>query len=176
MPSTVEPSPGGGFLYGIECLSTIRLLGLGRRHRFHGPGIGPLDRAVERLSMDRRLEYGPRAERGLGGRHLSSISCVGPSACWAVGSYGAFGGGGGDGFQPQSFIEYWNGSSWSIEPSPDVGPIDLLNAVSCIAGVGCTAVGTTATLGNGNDPGLRSFVEQMTFPPACKPGLSRRCP
>jgi hypothetical protein len=98
------------------------------------------------------------------------MACVSPTACWAVGSYGGFGGGGGAGFQPQAFIDFWNGSSWSVEPSPEAGPLDLLNSVTCVAGVGCTAAGMTAVQGVQNDPGLRPFIEQLTFPPASSQG------
>jgi hypothetical protein len=171
VPSTSEPSPGGGFLYGIECLSASDCWASGAVTDDTGQGSGLL---MERWNGSAWTDVSstvPVPNGTPGGAILSSISCVGPLSCWAVGSYGTFGGGGGSGFQPQAFIEYWNGSSWSIEPSPQVGPIDLLNSVSCIAGVGCTAVGTTATIeGNGNGPGLRSFVEQMTFPPASSQG------
>ena len=170
VPSTVEPSPGGGFLYGIECLSANDCWASGTVTDSTGQGSGLLMEQWNGSAWTDVSSAVPAPSGTSGGAILSSISCVGPAACWAAGSYGSFGGGGGNGFQPQAFIEYWNGSSWSIEPSPEVGPIDLLNSVSCVAGVGCTAVGTTATEGNGNDPGLRSFVEQMTFPPATSQG------
>jgi hypothetical protein len=170
VPSTVEPSPGGGFLYGIECLSAIDCWASGAVTDTSGQGSGVLMEQWDGSEWTDVSDTVPVPDGSSGGVMLSSISCVGMSSCWAVGSYGTFGGGGGNGFQPQSLVEYWNGSSWSIEPSPEVGPIDLLNSVSCIAGVGCAAVGTTAIGGTGNDPGLRSFVEQMTFPPASSQG------
>jgi hypothetical protein len=169
VPSTAEPSPGGGFLYGIECLSTFDCWASGAVTDITGQGSGVLMEQWNGMAWTDISGTVP-VPSGAGGAILSSISCVGPSSCWAVGSFGSFGGGGGSGFQPQAFIEYWNGSSWSIEPSPQVGPIDLLNSVSCVAGVGCQAVGTTATEGNGNDPGLRSFIEEMALPPASSQG------
>ncbi len=170
VPSTTEPSPGGGFLYGIECLSASDCWASGAVTDDTGQGSGLLMEQWNGSGWTDISNTVPVPSGTSGGAILSSISCVGPSACWAVGSYGGFGGGGGNGFRPQAFIDYWNGSSWSIEPSPEVGPIDLLNSVSCVGGVGCTAVGTTATETGGNDPGLRSFVEQMTFPPASSQG------
>ncbi len=170
VPSTTKPTPGGGFLYGIECLSATGCWASGAATDASGQASGLL---MERWNGSAWTDVSGTVPVPSGTPEpaiVSSISCVGPSSCWAVGSYGSFGGGGGSGFHPQAFVEYWNGSSWSIEPSPEVGPIDLLNSVSCTAGVGCTAVGTTATEGNGNDPGLRSFVEQMTFPPASSQG------
>jgi hypothetical protein len=167
--STVEPSPGGGYLNGIDCVSSTACWASGAVTDSSGQASGIL---MQRWNGSTWIDVSSSVPvpDGSGGAILSSIACVQPSACWAAGSYGTFGGGGGNNFQPQSFIENWNGSSWSIEPSPTVSPISLLNSVACVAGVGCTAVGTTATEPNGNDPGLRSLVEQMSFPPASSQG------
>jgi hypothetical protein len=164
VPSTVEPSPGGGFLYGIECLSTSDCWASGAVTDASGQGSGLLMEQWDG-SIWTDISSSVPVPNGMSqGAILSSISCVGPSACWAVGSYGTFGGGGGGGFRPQAFVEYWDGTSWSIESSPEVGAIDLLNSVSCVADVGCTATGTNSSESNEHDPGLRSLVEQMTFP------------
>ncbi len=57
---------------------------------------------------------------------LKGVSCSGPSACTAVGYYST-------GSTDQTLIESWNGSAWSIVPSPNVSPTleNLLNGVSC---------------------------------------------
>jgi hypothetical protein len=164
VPSTAEPSPGGGYLYGIDCLSASECWASGSVTDSSGASSGLLMEQWNGSSWADTSDSVP-VPAGTGGTMLSDIACVGPTACWAVGSYGGFGGGGGSGFQPQPFIEYWNGSAWSLEPSPGVGPLALLNSVACVPGVGCAAVGTTAIGGSNNDPGLRSLVEQMTFPP-----------
>ena len=52
------------------------------------------------------------------GAILSGISCTGAGQCWAAGSTGPFGGGGGSNFKPQAFVENWNGSSWSVCAEP----------------------------------------------------------
>ncbi len=81
-----------------------------------------------------------------------------------MGSTGSFNNGG-LGAQPQSVVDYWNGSSWSVQPSPDVTAFSFLNSVSCVANEGCVADGSTLTNPNGNgDPGLRGFIEQVNFP------------
>ena len=118
VPSTTEPSPGGGFLYGIECLSASDCWASGAVTDDTGQGSGLLMEQWNGSVWTDISNTVPVPSGTSGGAILSSISCVGPSACWAVGSYGSFGGGGGSGFRPQAFIEYWNGSSWSIEPSP----------------------------------------------------------
>jgi hypothetical protein len=69
------------------------------------------------------------------------VSCSGPSACIAVGLY--------DTPEPypqirtayQTLIESWNGSAWSIVPSPNASQINLLLGVSCSSSSTCTAVG-----------------------------------
>jgi hypothetical protein len=38
-------------------------------------------------------------------------------------------------------IELWNGTSWSIQPSPDV-PDGTLQGISCSGLLACTAVGS----------------------------------
>jgi hypothetical protein len=42
---------------------------------------------------------------------------------------------------PRPFVELWNGTSWSIQPSPDV-PQGSLEDVSCSGLLACTAVGS----------------------------------
>ncbi len=71
---------------------------------------------------------------------LNAVSCLGPSACTAVG-----------GLDPvdRTLIESWNGSAWSIVPSPDT-PDDqpnVLTGVSCSSSMNCTAVGIDAVDG-----------------------------
>jgi hypothetical protein len=80
--------------------------------------------------------------------YLKAISCTSASACTAVG------------FAADSFIdgptlvEQWNGTSWSIQPSPspvvgsDLSDLDELNGVSCTSASACTAVGSFSSTAN----------------------------
>src|ERR1700678_3048671 len=66
---------------------------------------------------------------------LNGVSCVSDQACTAVGEYvGASGW--------QTLIESWDGSTWSIVPSPSVSPSlgTYLDGVSCLSATFCTAV------------------------------------
>jgi len=69
---------------------------------------------------------------------LNGVSCTGPAACTAVGEYS-------DGTAVHTLVESWNGSTWSIVPSPNPSgspfPFSQLNAVSCTGPTACTAVG-----------------------------------
>ena len=68
---------------------------------------------------------------------LNSVSCTSAQACTAVGEYvgsGAW----------QTLVESWDGSSWSIVPSPNTAPAqgNYLDGVSCLSPTFCTAVGS----------------------------------
>ena len=68
--------------------------------------------------------------------YLSAVSCPVATACTAVGHY----------FTGTSFltlIEQWNGSGWSVTPSPNVNlkKTNYLTGVSCPSPSTCTAVG-----------------------------------
>lgn len=68
---------------------------------------------------------------------LSGVSCASARSCTAVGEYGSP-----SNSPPFVFVEHWNGSEWSIQPTR--GPSGLegfLTGVSCTSGARCTAVG-----------------------------------
>jgi hypothetical protein len=68
---------------------------------------------------------------------LSAVTCTSAADCWAVGYY----------YNArnveQTFIEHWNGTSWSIVTSPNTALPNVLNAVTCASASDCWAVGTT---------------------------------
>ena len=168
-PSAVYPSPGGGYLNGLGCASPTDCWASGATTDSNGTSAGVLMEHWNGTTWTDMTSSVPNAGTPA---ILSSISCLSAVQCWAVGSLGAFGGGGGGGgFQPQAFIENWNGTSWSVDPSPNVTALSFLNSVTCVQSVGCTAVGGAAAQGQQNDPGLRTFVEQMAFPPASSQGI-----
>src|SRR5207247_2359972 len=70
---------------------------------------------------------------------LAADSCASPTACMAVGSYQN-----GSLFLP--LAEAWNGTSWSVQPTPNPANPNHANltSVSCTSPSACTAVGTAA--------------------------------
>ena len=73
---------------------------------------------------------------------LSSVTCNSTSDCWAVGHYDAST----SGAYPtlaQTLVQHWNGSAWSIVPSPNTLPVEenLFTSVTCTSGSNCWAVG-----------------------------------
>ncbi len=168
VPSTTEPSPSGGFLYGVTCTDAANCWASGATTDTSGMASGLLLQHWNGSNWSDSSSSVPDASTG---GILSSVTCVSSVQCWAVGSLGPFGGGSGSNFRPQALIENWNGSSWSIEPSPNVAALSFLDTVTCVRAVACLAAGSTATQTQENDPGLRTLVEQMTFPPASSQGL-----
>jgi hypothetical protein len=72
--------------------------------------------------------------------NLLEVSCVSAVACTAVGNTG------GDSLSSaRTLVESWNGTRWSVVPSPSPGSIPFLVDVSCVSAVACTAVGSTGT-------------------------------
>ena len=75
--------------------------------------------------------------------YLRSVSCTGPTTCMAVGVWQSP-------THSETLVEMWNGSSWSIVPSPNSGavgsPSNELTGVSCFGPSFCAAVGSL-TLG-----------------------------
>jgi hypothetical protein len=72
---------------------------------------------------------------------LNGVSCTNTTFCIAVGSFG------GGVVDRGSLAEEWNGTSWSMLPTPNPahGSPSALGGVSCIASNACIAVGGSAT-------------------------------
>jgi hypothetical protein len=70
------------------------------------------------------------------GNFLQHVSCASASDCWAVGNSGG-------GSNSRTLVEHWNGSGWTIMPSPNGNPADYnsLTGVSCASTSDCWAVG-----------------------------------
>src|ERR1700736_2735432 len=72
-----------------------------------------------------------------GDDELYGVGCGTNTDCWAVGYYFP-------GAAPaQTLIEHWNGTSWSIASSPNSSSVqgNILNAITCLSGSDCWAVG-----------------------------------
>src|SRR5437764_3823913 len=72
---------------------------------------------------------------GSQGTALSAVSCDPSGSCTAVGQYGTGG-------PTLTLAERWNGSTWTIQPTPNPsGANALLTGISCPGRYSCTAVG-----------------------------------
>jgi hypothetical protein len=81
---------------------------------------------------------------GSGRNALYSVAAISANSAWAVGFY--------DAAAEQTLIEHWDGTSWSVQPRPDVGTGDnaLLGVAATFAplstrvwAVGFSSIGTT---------------------------------
>ncbi len=69
---------------------------------------------------------------------LDGVACLSPSNCWGVGYYHVDDGGFGE---DRTLVEHWDGASWSVVGSPNVGMYSYLHAVRCISVSECWSVG-----------------------------------
>ena len=82
------------------------------------------------------VQQAPASQIGDG--QLSAGSCTAISACTAVGTYTNGGG------TPVTLSEFWNGTSWAVQPTPNPAGATSsgLTGVWCTSTSDCTAVGT----------------------------------
>ncbi len=83
------------------------------------------------------IQQTPSPATGAANSQLTAVSCSSAMACTAVGSYTLAGG-----QRAVPLVERWDGSGWSVQPTPDLGDAGAtLSGVSCSSPTACTAVG-----------------------------------
>jgi hypothetical protein len=132
---SIVPSPnygptygtGHNALYGVSCVSASSCTAV---------GINGVSQTLVEAWDGTSWSIVPSPNNGIGAHALYGVSCVSASSCAAVGyvNHGSP--------SPQTMVEAWNGSSWSIVPSANNGTsTNFLNGVSCISATSCVAVG-----------------------------------
>jgi hypothetical protein len=122
------------YLSGVSCTSPTACVAVG----FFTESSGQYVTLVERWNgVDWSIQPAPSPAALVGailsGSLLSGVSCTSSKACTAVGrSYNKS-------QDEVPLVERWNGVSWSIQPTANVG--GLLDGVSCASPRTCTAVG-----------------------------------
>ena len=134
---TVSPTAnvaGADNLSAVDCSSADSCMAVGDTEDLQGP-FGPLisTTVAERWDGESWQIVPTPNPPGATFSSLNGVSCPRPQVCFAVGSSGSTS-------ASAPLIELWNGTSWSIQPSPDVGN-GYLSAVSCSGLLACTAVG-----------------------------------
>jgi len=152
---SVVPTPNlnGSFyaeLSGVSCSSDANCLAVGSVLSPTGA-----DGLVERWNGTRWSIITPPNPTGVQFVQFSAVSCSTATTCFAVGSDE-------NETSEQALVERWNGTRWSITPSPlPAGVQDTqLNGVSCQSATDCTAVGSGEALAGSRSPGVRTFVER----------------
>src|SRR6266851_7689552 len=130
-PTPTSGSPGS-FLNAVSCTSPSACTAVGNT----ASGV-----LAERWDGTTWTVQSTPTPPGTQGDFFTGVSCTSPVACTAVG--GAFDS---SGNSVGTITERWDGTTWSIQPTPTSGsPGSFLGAVSCTSPSACTAVGNTAS-------------------------------
>jgi hypothetical protein len=129
----VTPNPQSfteSFLSAVACTSASACTAVG------GSGTIGLAEQWNGSSWSLQRVAGPK---GSSAPALGGVSCTAAAACTAVGSYNTRRG-------SDTLAEVWDGSSWSIRPTPNAGSFQFsfLSGVSCASDSFCAAVGGSA--------------------------------
>ncbi len=162
MPQATAPL--GTYLSGVTCTSSSQCWAVGATMDAAGDPSATLVDRWDGSSWTAEPSPSPSPTSGL----LTAVTCLDGSDCWAVGAYGYVTGQSG---APTPFVESWNGSQWSIEPSPDVTAFGYLDGVACVRGAMCVASGLALTNSNNNSATIGTLVEQLQLPAAGNQGL-----
>jgi hypothetical protein len=100
------------------------------------------------------------------GQQWGTVQCHLPLGQRVLGGRRVLGGPTGQGQQngsdPQSLIERWDGSAWSVDESPDVAGISDLYGIACSRGAQCFATGLVDTDPNNFAP--QTLTEETMLP------------
>ncbi len=132
--------PSASYLNGVSCVSASDCEAVGDAAIGPSQGVTALHWngiAWTAVAIPRPPASDPRASAL---SYLTAVSCVRSWNCYAVGYYNGFF----SGIQTETLVEHWNGSTWTIVPSPNPSGASnsQLASVSCVR-ASCTAVGTS---------------------------------
>ena len=132
--ATPDPAGAAGAdLFGVSCASGSSCMAAGTAFNSAGSPVGVFS---ERWDGARwHLQTAPMPT-GSPGSLFTGVSCTSPSSCTAVGFSTDS-----SGNPAATLAERWNGTRWSIQPTPNPSPGGLLAAVSCTSASDCTAAG-----------------------------------
>ena len=133
---SANPSGEDPTLDGVSCVSASDCTAVGS----YFPGVGnDVDTLVEHWNgaVWSIIPSPNPAGGGADQPELSGVSCVSANDCTAVGAVGID--------TTSTLVEHWNGSEWSVVPSPNTARGSSLRGVSCVSVKECTAVGFTGS-------------------------------
>jgi hypothetical protein len=155
---SIVPSPNhasGSTLTGVSCVSTRFCVAVG----YYPPGVSGNHKTLIEAWDGSTWSIVPSPSKGTHRASvLDGVSCVSAGSCTAVGSDSNANGG-----PASTLIEAWDGSTWSIVPSPNAGSSDSLNGVWCGTASSCTAVGDAFTHSTGVDATLVEAWDGSTW-------------
>jgi hypothetical protein len=83
----------------------------------------------------------PSPNVGTSANQLNGVAAVSATDVWAAGASSASSG------VSQTLVEQWNGTSWNVVPSPNIGTANNLNAVAAVSATDIWAVGSSSGAG-----------------------------
>src|SRR5947209_6959085 len=130
--SNPNPSSSENGLNGVTAISASNVWAVGQ---YIPNGSGNTEPLIEHWNGSQWAVV-PGPSPGAGAAALLSVTASSANSIWAVGSFTNSSG------NTQTLIEYWDGSTWSIIPNPNPGPVsDILNAVTAVSAHNVWAVG-----------------------------------
>ncbi len=164
VPSATERAPNGGYLSAVTCVSPSDCWATGSTT---GAGGGAPTGTIAQLwnGSTWSVVPTPTSPALLANAELMAVTCLSADQCWAT----VAGSLAGSNFQPAPAIEAWNGSTWSVEPSPN-NTIAFLDAVACVRGDACWSIGSSIVPASGGGHFV-PLVEQMVLPPQSTQGF-----
>ena len=130
LPSPNPVGAGDGFR-GVSCTAADACMAVGSSGTSDN---GPFTTLAE-FWNGRQWSVVPSPNPVSGSNEFNGVSCTGEDACTAVGVSGTSAG------VTTTLIESWNGSRWSVVPSPNGPGLTWLWGVSCAATDACNAAG-----------------------------------
>ncbi len=126
---------GGNDLYGVSCVSATACAAAGFYH-IAGRNI---QKTLTESWDGTGWSVVPSPNPGNPHAILEGVSCVSATVCTAAGlSYTNSG-------ASTTLIESWDGTSWSVMPSPNPAAESGLSGASCVSATVCTAVGLSGS-------------------------------
>jgi hypothetical protein len=142
--SQATPQPTISYLNGVKCTSTTACVAVGD----YLNGSTPVSLSENWDGSGWHMKTTPNPT-GSGESILTSVDCSASNACTAVGFYKKANG------NQLSLAERWDGSAWSIEPTPNPSGTTIeLGSISCASSSSCMAVGYSLT------PNYTMFAER----------------
>src|SRR6266699_3403445 len=128
-----SPNPGAGNgLFGVASISANDVWAVG-----NFSNIGSLEQTLTLHWNGKKWSHIKSPNVSSQDSELLAVAAVSPTDVWAVGSFAP------QGFSPsQTLIEHWNGTTWSVVASPNVGTqLNGLNGVTAVSTSDIWAVG-----------------------------------
>jgi hypothetical protein len=134
--SSQNTSASQNILYGVTCTSSSSCWSVG--YSTGNTPVGPFRTFIQQWNgVSWKIVPSPSTSEA-NNNFLFNVSCVSASNCRAAGYSNTPNAG-----NAQTLIEHWNGTAWTIEPTPNVDLVgnNAFFGVACASGANCWAAG-----------------------------------